>query len=107
MAIYSGYKEGTAEKRVKWVFNVLAIFVVVFALINLGSTRDISKTISAVFDNPIAHYFPVIGWAASCPMQLLPGLPWNSGVGAVLMTILIAGGSVAIYRMNLDYYEMF
>lgn len=106
MAIYSWVtKKEQRKKRVKWVFNVLAIFVVVFALINLGSTGDIGKTISAVFDNPIAHYFPVIGWTASIANAAVTGFTMEFWVGAVLMTILIAGGSVAIYRMNLDYYE--
>ncbi len=106
MVLYSwASKKAKRKKSLKWAFNIFAIAVVALALIDLAKTRDIGKTIESVLNNPIANYFPVIGWTASIANAAVTGFTLEFWVGLIAMTGLIVGVSIALYRMKLDYYE--
>lgn len=79
--------------------------IVVFVLLSLAQTRNIVDTLGAVFDNPIAKYFPIIGWTSSIAIASINGFTTEFWVGLFFMFALILGAAVTLYRMNLDYYE--
>lgn len=106
MFIYSWASVTKERKRLaKRVFDVVALLVALVFLIDLSQTRDFTQSLSNVFDNPVAHYFPVIGWTGSIAAAAVTGTDTSFIVGAAGMTVIIAGLSLLIYRMKLDYYE--
>ncbi|NLO98835.1 MAG: ABC transporter permease [Clostridiaceae bacterium] len=106
MLLYSwATKKSGRKKLLKRVIDVFAVVIVVFVLLSLAQTRNIVDTLGAVFDNPIAKYFPIIGWTSSIAIASINGFTTEFWVGLFFMFALILGAAVTLYRMNLDYYE--
>jgi len=106
MIIYSwASKKNTRKKLLTWIFNAIALAVVGVFLINIVQTRNFLASLDAVFNNPVARYFPVVGWTSSIASSAVLGFTTEFYIGSVCMLILILGLSVALYKMNLDYYE--
>ncbi len=106
MVIYSwASKEKSRKKLVKRIFDMGAVAVGVLFLLSIVQTKDILVSIDQVFNHPVAHYFPVIGWTGSIAAAAVGEITTEFYVGAVGMLLLILGASIALYRMNLDYYE--
>lgn len=106
MVIYSwATKEKKRKKILKRIFDGCAAAVAVLFLIDLIQTRNFVTSMDRVFNNPITHYFPVIGWTGSIASAAVGGITTEFYVGAMGMLLLIVGSTIALYRMNLDYYE--
>lgn len=106
MILYSwATKSSNRKKLLKRIFDVMALAVAVLFLINLAKTRNIVASMDEVFNNPVAKYFPVIGWTSSIATAAINGFTTEFWVGVAGMALLIVGASVTLYRMNLDYYE--
>lgn len=106
MVIYSYTSKAKKRKLlVKRIFDGCAIAIALIFLYNLTMTGDLQKTIINVFDNPIAQYFPIFGWTSAIASSAVSGFTLPFIVGASGMVILIVGASIALYKMNLDYYE--
>ena len=106
MIIYSWVSKSKEKKKLlKRIFNAGAMIVAVLFLINLSETRNIGLSISNIFNHPIAKYFPVVGWTGSIASSAINGFTPEFWTGASGMVILIIGASVALYYMNLDFYE--
>lgn len=106
MVLYSwATKKAGRKKLIKRVLDIAALSIVALTLLSLVKTRSIVDTMGDVFNNPVAKYFPVIGWTGSIASASINGFTTEFWVGIVGMFALILGASVALYRMNLDYYE--
>ncbi len=106
MVIYSFTSKSKKRKLVvKRIFDGCAIAIALVFLFNLMTTGDLQKTIIDVFDNPIAQYFPIFGWTSAIASSAVSGFTLPFIIGASGMVILIVGSSIALYKMNLDYYE--
>lgn len=106
MVIYSWASKAKARKKImKRILDVGALVVAIIVLLSLIKTRNIGTTIDAVFNHPIARYFPIIGWTGAVASSAVAGFTTEFWVGASGMVVLIIGASIALYRMNLDYYE--
>lgn len=106
MMLYSwATKKADRKKLLKRLFDISALAIVALVLVNLAMTRNLTKTLGNVFTNPVVRYFPVIGWTSSIASAAITGFTVEFWVGIAGMMALIVGGSVILYRMNLDYYE--
>lgn len=106
MVLYSwATKKMGRKKLLKRVLDISALVIVVIILLSLARTRNIVDTLGDVFNNPIAKYFPVIGWTGSIAIASINSFTTEFWVGIVGMFALILGAIVVLYRMNLDYYE--
>lgn len=106
MLIYSWTSVSKERKRLaKRIFDGAALAVVLIFLIDLSQTRDFVKSMSHVFDHPVAHYFPIIGWTGSIASAAVAEPDTAFLVGAAGMAVVIFGLSLLLYRMKLDYYE--
>ncbi len=106
MMIYSwASKEKARKKLLKRIFDGCALVVAVLFLVNLAQTRNFGTSLDMVFNHPVSRYFPIIGWTSSIASSAVTGITTEFWVGASGMIVLIIGASVALYRMNLDYYE--
>jgi hypothetical protein len=106
MVIYSwASKVKSRRKVVKRVMDVCALAVAAVLLLSLYQTRNFGATLDAVLNNPIARYFPVIGWTGAIASSAAMGFTAEFWVGLIGMVALIIGASVTLYRMNLDFYE--
>jgi len=106
MILYSWAARYTRRKKMlKRLLDCLALAVVIFFIISLARTRNFGAALEMVFDNPVSRYFPVVGWTASIATAAMTGFTTESLVGLTGMILLIIGTSVALYRLNLDYYE--
>jgi len=106
MILYSLTTKSSARKKLlKRILDVLVLAVVALFIANLAMTRDFVVSLSDVFTNPVFRYLPVIGWTSSIASAAMNGFTTEFWVGAIGMAILIIGASVALYRMNPDYYE--
>lgn len=106
MVIYSwATKKAGRKKLLKRSLDIAALAIVALTLLSLAKTRNIVDSLGDVFNNPIAKYFPVIGWTSSIATASIKGFNTEFWVGLVGMFVLILGSVVALYRMNLDYYE--
>jgi len=106
MLIYSWTSVSKERKRLaKRIFDGAALVVALIFLIDLSQTRDFVKSMSHVFDHPVAHYFPIIGWTGSIASAAVAEPDMAFMVGAAGMVVVILGLSLLLYRMKLDYYE--
>lgn len=106
MILYSWATKNSGRKKLlKRIFDVLALAVAGLFLLSLAQTRNFVGSLDEVFNNPIAKYFPVVGWTSSIAGAAINGLTTEFWVGVIGMFVLIVGSSVVLYRMNLDYYE--
>jgi len=106
MIMYSWAAKKSGRKKIlKRALDVLVLMIAGLTLINLFYTRNIASTIGNVFNNPIASYFPVIGWTSSIANASVNGFTTEFWVGLLGMVFLILGAVVGLYRANLDYYE--
>lgn len=106
MLIYSWSSKVKARKRkLKQIFNVAALLVVVFFLLSVFRTGNIGTSIEEIFSHPLAGYFPIIGWTGSIASAAVTGFSVQFWVGAIGMVLVIVTVSVCFYRLNLDYYE--
>ena len=106
MILYSWATKSSGRKNLlKRLFDILALAVAVLFIFSLAKTRSFADSLDEVFNNPVARYFPVIGWTSSIASAAMNGFTPEFWVGAMGMVLLIAGASVVLYRMNLDYYE--
>lgn len=106
MVFYSWATKKTGRKKlIKRVLDIVALVIVALILLNLAKTRSIVDTLGDVFNNPIAKYFPVIGWTSSIATAAVNGFTTEFWIGLAGILTLILGASVTLYRMNLDYYE--
>lgn len=106
MILYSWAARYSRRKKIlKRLLDCLALAVVIFFVISLAKTRNFGEALEAVFDNPVSRYFPVTGWTASIATSAMLGFTTEFVVGLTGMVLLIIGTSVALYRLNLDYYE--
>ncbi|NMA66422.1 MAG: hypothetical protein GX957_09320 [Clostridiaceae bacterium] len=106
MLIYSWISKNSKRKKlVNYIFYIFAAIIVVIALLDLLKTKNVGTTLANVFDNPVAKYFPIIGWTGSIATAAVSGITTEVYVGAIGMVLLVFGISVALYRMNLDFYE--
>lgn len=106
MILYSWATKSSGRKKLlRRLFDGLALAVVVLFLISLAGTRSFADSLGRVFDNPVARYFPVIGWTSSIASAAMTGFTPEFWVGAVGMVLLIIVAIVTLYRMNPDYYE--
>ncbi len=106
MILYSWATKKSGRKQLlKRIFDVFALAVAVLFLISLAKTRNLIGSFDEVFNNPVAKYFPVVGWTASIATAAINGITTEFWVGVIGMFVLILGSSVVLYRMNLDYYE--
>lgn len=97
-----------AKRRKKLAKNILdgaVILVAVYFVYQVMVLGDFAKAITQVFGNPIALNFPIIGWASSIAGAAVDGITTPFIIGASGMGILLVGLSIALYKMNLDYYE--
>ncbi|NLM73501.1 MAG: hypothetical protein GX184_05675 [Clostridiaceae bacterium] len=106
MLVYSwSSKDKQRAKTVKKVLNLLSAVLVLLTLYNLYQTRNLGESIINVFNSPIARYFPLAGWAASIASAAVSGISVEFYVGITGMVLFIAGISIALYHLKLDYYE--
>ncbi|MCX7773993.1 MAG: putative ABC exporter domain-containing protein [Clostridia bacterium] len=106
MVIYSWTSQAKARKKLmKNIFDIGAAIIALLFILSVSQTRDFGASINAVFNHPIAKYFPVIGWTGSIASAAVTGFTTEFWVGASGMLLLIVGSSIALYKMNLDYYE--
>lgn len=106
MVIYSwASKEKARRKLLKRIFDGSALVIAVFFLISLAQTRNFGTSMDLVFNHPVSRYFPIIGWTSAIASSAVMGFTTEFWVGVSGMVILVIGSSVALYRMNLDYYE--
>jgi len=106
MIMYSwATKKSGRKKLLKRVLDVLALMTAGLALLSLFRTRNVVGTIDNVFNNPIARYFPVIGWTSSIANASVNGFTTEFWVGIFGMVSLILAAVIGLYRANLDYYE--
>lgn len=106
MIVYSwSTKKVDRKKNIKRIFNLSALGIVAIVLISLAINRDLVKTLEVVFYNPLARFFPIIGWTASIANSAVLGFTVEFWVGIVGMSSLIIGALFVLYRVNLDYYE--
>ncbi len=106
MVLYSWATKKTGRKKLlKRALDIVALAIVILVLLSLARTRNIVDTLGDIFNNPIAKYFPIIGWTSSIAIASINGFTTEFWVGLFGMFMLILGSTVALYRMNLDYYE--
>jgi len=106
MILYSWATKKTGRKKIlKRAIDGLALLIAGFFLLSLSRTRNIVGTMGYVFNNPIARYFPVIGWTSSIANASIKGFTTEFWTGLFGMVALILGAVVGLYRANLDYYE--
>ena len=106
MVIYSwASKEKSRKKLLKRIFDVSALAIAAFFLLDVSKTRNFVISIDNVFNSSIAHYFPIVGWTGSIASSAVSGLTTEFYVGVLGMLLFILGASIALYRMKLDYYE--
>jgi hypothetical protein len=106
MMVYAFTSKSKARKRIaNTILNVAAVLVLLSFLYQLYETRDLLKAAYATFDGPAIAYIPVIGWMRSIGAAAVDGINVAFWAGLGLMIAAIAGFIVALYRLNLDYYE--
>lgn len=106
MILYSwASKSSERKKLLKRLFDVLALAVVIVFITSIAKTRSFVDSLSSVFTHPVIRYFPVIGWTSSIASAAMNGFTLEFWIGLSGMGLLIIGTSIALYRMNLDYYE--
>jgi len=106
MLLYSWVSKDNKRKKVgKYVLYVLWGSTLAIFLLDLARTRNIGASLGNVFDNPIAKYFPVIGWTGSIASAAVYGITTEVYVGTAGMVLLILGIPMTLFRLNLDFYE--
>ncbi len=106
MIVYSWTSKAKSRKKLMArIFDGGAIAVALLFLLSLAQTRDFLASLDTVFNHPIARFFPVIGWTSAIASSALVGFTTEFWVGAAGMALIIFGAPIALYRMNLDYYE--
>ncbi|HOQ75606.1 MAG TPA: putative ABC exporter domain-containing protein [Thermoclostridium sp.] len=106
MVIYSWTSVKKERKKLmKRILDAAALTVVLIFILDLSRTRNFTESLGNVFDNPIVHYFPVIGWTGSIASSAVSAFDASFYVGSAGMLVLIIGLSLLLYRMKLDYYE--
>lgn len=93
------------KRRMKRILEMAALIVALIFLLDLSQTRDFTRSLIHVFDNPAVQYFPLIGWTGSIASAAVTGFTTSFFVGAAGMAVIIAGLSLLLYKVKLDYYE--
>jgi hypothetical protein len=106
MTVYSWASVTKERKRLaKRVLDMAALLAAVLFIMDIAKTRNLSASIINVFDSAAARYFPVIGWTGAIASAAVSGFTTPFWVGAAGMITVIAGLSILMYKVNLDYYE--
>ncbi len=106
MLLYSwSSKDKKRAEILKKILNLVAAFIALFTLLNLYQTKNVGQSIINVFNSPVARYFPLAGWAGSIASAAVSEITLEFYVGIIGMFLFIAGTSIALYYLKLDYYE--
>ena len=106
MVIYSWASVTKERKRLaKRILDSCALLAALVFIFDLIKTKDFMISLVNVFDSPVAKFFPVIGWTGAIASSAVSGFTISFIIGASGMVVILAGLSILLYKMNLDYYE--
>ncbi len=106
MLVYA-FASKSARRR-RWatvLLNALLAALAVFFLYELSQTRDLMAAVYATFGNPVLTWMPLVGWSANILCAAVDGVGWQFFLSLGLLVTAAAAALLALYRLNLDYYE--
>lgn len=106
MLVYAFTSKSARRRRLaNGVLNGLLAVLVVGFLYNLAQQRQLLPAAYATLGGQAMSWFPLVGWMGNIFSGAVEGTGPAFWISLALTLATTAGAMVALYRLNLDYYE--
>ena len=106
MLMYSWSSKSTRRRKLgKALIDGAALLVVLGFLWQLSRTRKLDTALISLLDIYGVNWAPFIGWIKMVVSAAVDGITPSFWLGLGITVAVVAGFTLWIYRMNLDYYE--
>ena len=106
MLLYAFTSKSARRRRLaNGILNSLLAVLAAGLLYNLAQQRQLLPAVYATLGGPIMSWFPLVGWMGNIFCGAVEGVGPAFWASLALMLATTAGAMVALYRLNLDYYE--
>jgi len=106
MLMYSWSSKSTSRRKLgKALIDGTALLVVLGFLWQLSQTRKLDTALINLLDNDAVNWVPFVGWIKMVVSAAVDGITPVFWLGLGITVAVVAGFTLWIYRMNLDYYE--